>query len=158
MDFSPKCYLFCECNSVRIGQNIQNGVSLERSIFADVVAYQFVNFNWKLNGSTKENMHRSIWNENDERSNAYQTSFSSRAENETWAQSKKKGVKYRVRSLSFRLVQSKNYDFILKRLKTPKYKRYRNIMLCYVIKNRLKRKVFKRKAFYNVRQLFCIYW
>ena len=21
MDFSPKCYLFCECNSVRIGQN-----------------------------------------------------------------------------------------------------------------------------------------
>ena len=49
---------------------------------------------------------------------------------------------------------SENYDFILKRLKTPKYKRYRNIMLCYVIKNRLKRNVFKRKAFYNVRQLF----
>ena len=42
-DFSPKCYLFCECNSVRIGQNIQNEVSLERSIFADVVAYLFIN-------------------------------------------------------------------------------------------------------------------
>ena len=55
---------FCECNSVKISQNIQNEVSLERSIFADVVAYQFINLNWKLNGSRKENMHRSIWNEN----------------------------------------------------------------------------------------------
>ena len=44
VDFSPKCYLFCECNSVRISQNIQNEVSLERSIFAYVVAYRFVNF------------------------------------------------------------------------------------------------------------------
>ena len=36
----------CECNSVRISQNIQlqNEVSLERSIFADVIAYQFINF------------------------------------------------------------------------------------------------------------------
>ena len=41
MDFSQKCYLFCECNSVRIGQNIQNEVSQERSIFADVLDYQF---------------------------------------------------------------------------------------------------------------------
>ena len=43
--FSPKCYLFCERNSVRICQNIQNEVSLRRSIFADVVAYQFINLN-----------------------------------------------------------------------------------------------------------------
>ena len=32
-----------ECNSVRISQDIQNEVSLERSIFADVVAYRFIN-------------------------------------------------------------------------------------------------------------------
>ena len=57
---------FCECNSVKISQNIQNEVSLERSIFADVVAYQFINLNWKLNGSRKED--RSIWNENDQSS------------------------------------------------------------------------------------------
>ena len=55
---------FCECNSVKISQNIQNEVWLERSIFADVIAYQFINLNWKLNGSRKENMDRSIWNEN----------------------------------------------------------------------------------------------
>ena len=42
VDFSPKCYLFSERNSVRIGQNIQNEVSLERSIFGDVIAYQFI--------------------------------------------------------------------------------------------------------------------
>ena len=36
---------FCECNSLKISQNIQNEVSLERSIFADVVAYQFINLN-----------------------------------------------------------------------------------------------------------------
>ena len=40
---------FCRCNSVRIGQNIQNEVSLERYIFADAVAYQFINLNSKLN-------------------------------------------------------------------------------------------------------------
>ena len=59
---------FCECNSVKISQNIQNEVSLERSIFADVVVYQFINLNRKLNGSRKENIHRSIWNENDQSS------------------------------------------------------------------------------------------
>ena len=59
---------FCECNSVRISQNIQNEVSLERSIFADVVAYQFINLNRKLNGSRKENIHRSMWKENDQSS------------------------------------------------------------------------------------------
>ena len=42
MDFSPKCYLFRECNSYRIGQNFQNEVSLERSIFEEVVVYQFI--------------------------------------------------------------------------------------------------------------------
>ena len=31
-----------ECNSVRIGQNIQNVLSLETFIFADVVPYQFL--------------------------------------------------------------------------------------------------------------------
>ena len=45
----------CDCNVVRISQNIQNEISLET--FADVVAYQFINLNWKLNGSRKENMH-----------------------------------------------------------------------------------------------------
>ena len=59
---------FCECNSVKISQNIQNEVSLERSIFADVVAYQFINLNRKLSGSRKENIHHSIWNENDQSS------------------------------------------------------------------------------------------
>ena len=41
--------LYCRCNSVRIGQNIQNEASLERYIFADFVAYHFINLNWKLN-------------------------------------------------------------------------------------------------------------
>ena len=59
---------FCECNSVKISQNIQNEISLERSIFADVVAYQFINLNRKLNGSRKENIHRSMWKENDQSS------------------------------------------------------------------------------------------
>ena len=59
---------FCECNSVKISQNIQNEVSLERSIFADVVAFQFINLNRKLNGSRKENIHRSMWKENDQSS------------------------------------------------------------------------------------------
>ena len=41
MDFFPlNVALFRECNSVRIGQNIQNEVSLEGSIFSDLVAYQ----------------------------------------------------------------------------------------------------------------------
>ena len=59
---------FCECNSVKISQNIQNEVSLERSIFAEVVAFQFINLNRKLNGSRKENVHRSMWKENDQSS------------------------------------------------------------------------------------------
>ena len=66
MYFSSKCYLFCECNVIRISQNIQNEVLLE--IFADVVPYLFINLNWKLNGFRKENMHRSIWNDNDQSS------------------------------------------------------------------------------------------
>ena len=41
---------------------------LERSIFSDVFAYQFINLNCKLNESRKENMHRSIWNKNDQSS------------------------------------------------------------------------------------------
>ena len=65
--FTEKVTLFCEWNSIRIGQNIQNKVSLERSIFTDIIAHQF-NLNWKLNGSRKENMHGSIWNENEQSS------------------------------------------------------------------------------------------
>ena len=71
--FLQNVTFFCKCNSVRvavpdpdleisgsggrglprplpwirhwIGQNIKNEVSLERSIFADVVTYQFINLN-----------------------------------------------------------------------------------------------------------------
>ena len=46
--------LSSECYSLGIGQNIQNEVSLERYIFADVVDYQFTNLNWKLNRSKEE--------------------------------------------------------------------------------------------------------
>lgn len=62
MDLYLCLYLFCKCNSVRIGQNIRNDASLERSIFAKVVAYQFINFKWKPNGSREDcmHMHRSI--------------------------------------------------------------------------------------------------
>ena len=42
--FIPKTLVFCESDSVRIGQNIQNEVSVERSIFADVVAYQLIEY------------------------------------------------------------------------------------------------------------------
>ena len=62
----PQKVTFCECNSVKISQNIQNEVPLERSPFADVVAYQFINLNRKINGSGKENIYRSIWNEDDQ--------------------------------------------------------------------------------------------
>ena len=55
MDFSSNCYLFCECNVVRISKKIQNEISLET--FCDVVAYKFINLNGKLNGSREENMH-----------------------------------------------------------------------------------------------------
>ena len=66
VDLSPKCYLFCEFNSVTIGHSIQNEESLERSIFAaDVVADQFINLNWKLTGSREEYIHHAIWDEND---------------------------------------------------------------------------------------------
>ena len=42
MDFTPICYSFCECKSDRIGQNIQNEVLLERSVFEEVNVYQFI--------------------------------------------------------------------------------------------------------------------
>ena len=64
--FPQNVIFFCKCNPVRIVQNIQNEVLLERSIFANVVAYQFMNLNWKLNWSRKINVHRSIRNENDQ--------------------------------------------------------------------------------------------
>ena len=56
VDFSQNVTFCCECNCVRIGQNIENEVSLERPIFG------------KLNASRKEDMHRSIWKENDKSS------------------------------------------------------------------------------------------
>ena len=40
--------------TVRISQNIQNEVSVERSIFTDIVAYQLISLKGTLNGSTKE--------------------------------------------------------------------------------------------------------
>ena len=41
--FFPKMLpFFSECNSDRIGQNTQNEVWLERSIFQVVVVYQFI--------------------------------------------------------------------------------------------------------------------
>ena len=39
MDFPKNVTRFFVCNSVRIGQSFHNEVSVERSIFADVVAY-----------------------------------------------------------------------------------------------------------------------
>lgn len=37
VDFSPQWYFFvCALNSVKIGQNSQNEVSVKRSVFADV--------------------------------------------------------------------------------------------------------------------------
>ena len=53
MDFSPQCHFFVSV-TVRIGQNIQNGVSVERSIFTDIDAYQLISLKGTLNGSTKE--------------------------------------------------------------------------------------------------------
>ena len=41
--FFPKMLPLYVCNSVSNGQNIQNEISLERSIFADVVVYQLIN-------------------------------------------------------------------------------------------------------------------
>ena len=40
--FPQNVTFFSECNSDRIAQNIQNEVSLERSIFEVVVVYQFI--------------------------------------------------------------------------------------------------------------------
>ena len=40
--FPQNVTFFSECNSDRIGQNIQNEVWLERSIFEVVVVYQFI--------------------------------------------------------------------------------------------------------------------
>ena len=45
--------LFCECKSIRIGQNIQNEVSVESSIFTHIVAYQLISLKGTINGSTK---------------------------------------------------------------------------------------------------------
>ena len=54
---------------IRIAQNIQTEAEVlgERSIFADVF-YHLVtcSLNWKQNGSREENMHCSLWNENDQ--------------------------------------------------------------------------------------------
>ena len=39
MDFYPKCYLFRECISYRIGQNIQNEVSLQKDLSLKKLLY-----------------------------------------------------------------------------------------------------------------------
>ena len=56
MDFPKNVTRFFVCNSVRIGQSFRNEVSVERSIFADVVAYRKLNeegkyasFHWNKN-------------------------------------------------------------------------------------------------------------
>lgn len=49
-----------ERNSVLIGQNIQNKLSVEKSIFVDVIAYQLISLNGKLNVFREENMHHSF--------------------------------------------------------------------------------------------------
>ena len=54
MDFPQNVTFFWKCNSVRNCHNIQNEVLLERYIFAETVAYQFINLNRKLNGSKEE--------------------------------------------------------------------------------------------------------
>ena len=43
MDFPKNVTRFFVCNSVRIGQSFRNEVSVEISIFADVVAYSKLN-------------------------------------------------------------------------------------------------------------------
>ena len=55
----PLFELVRERNSVLIGQNIQNKLSVEKSIFADVIAYQLISLNGKLN-DREENMHHSF--------------------------------------------------------------------------------------------------
>ena len=64
-DFNPLVLqhvsFFSKSKFVRIGQNIQTEVLVERSIFADVF-YHLDSLNWKLNWSRKEIMHSSIWN------------------------------------------------------------------------------------------------
>ena len=49
----PKISFFVSV-TVRISQNIQNEVSVERSLFTDIVAYQLISLKGTLNGSTKE--------------------------------------------------------------------------------------------------------
>ena len=60
VDFFPEMFDFVFVSIyVRIGRNFQNEVSGEISVLADVVASQLNSLNWRLNGSWKENMHRS---------------------------------------------------------------------------------------------------
>ena len=68
MDFSVNGTFFLESNYVRVSQNIHDKALLKRSVFADLNAHQFINLNGKLNGSREKNMHRSIWNGNDQSS------------------------------------------------------------------------------------------
>ena len=66
VDFFPEMFDFVFLSIyVRIGRNFQNEVSGEISVLADVVASQLNSLNRRLNGSWKENMHRSKLNEND---------------------------------------------------------------------------------------------
>ena len=55
-------FFFFVCNSVKIGQNFQNKVSVGRYILAHVAAYILNSLNAKLNGIRKENRLRSIQN------------------------------------------------------------------------------------------------
>ena len=48
MDFSLKCYFFVIVTVLGLVGIWQREVSVERSIFADVVAYQLISLKWKL--------------------------------------------------------------------------------------------------------------
>ena len=67
MNYSPKCHIFW-CNSIRVVEKIQKDMSVERSIFADVLSYQLITStlltdeaeSLKLNGSREKKNHTSF--------------------------------------------------------------------------------------------------
>ena len=66
MDFPPKCYFFVIVTLLWLVR-LRAEVLLKRPIFAEVVAYQLIILNWKLNGYRwDKRQHRSILNENNQ--------------------------------------------------------------------------------------------
>ena len=70
LDYFPKCYIL-ECESVRIGENIQNEILGGKIIFADVLFYQLITStlltdkaeSLKVNGSRKKKNRTSFYME-----------------------------------------------------------------------------------------------